>query len=102
MPTPRQYATAAERQAAYRQRRTMQERSRNEAGPTGLALLPGPRRWRALSRSVQEQLERLEREMQEYYDQRSESWQESERGERHLEQLQVLPDLRALLQELWD
>ena len=107
MPTPRKYANAAARQAAYRQRLTAQALKGTVwegegTSPPRVAPLPGPRRWRALSQQAQHLLEHLEAEMQEYYEQRSESWQESERGERHLEQQQLLQELQSALTELWD
>ena len=104
MPTPRKYANAAARQAAYRQRLAAQGTVWEGKGGTASRVvpLPGPRRWQALSREVGGLLETLRREMEEYYDQRSESWQESERGESHLERQQAVQELQSALEELWN
>ena len=104
MPTPRKYPNAAARQVAYRQRLAAQGTvwDGNGACPPRLAPLPGRRRWQALSRQALCLLQSVQEEMQEYYEQRTESWQESERGERHLEQQQALQELQSSLEELWD
>lgn len=99
MPTPRKYANRAEQQAAYRRR--LAERAVAAAGgraspPTQ----PGPRRWRALLRQALQGLETVQEEMESYYDQRSERWQESERGEALLERLQSVQEVKTALEEL--
>jgi len=45
-------------------------------------------------------LETLQQEMQTYYEQRSEAWQESETGEALLERLQALQEVRTAMEEL--
>src|ERR1700682_1433853 len=89
MPTPRLYANQAARQAAYRgrlaeARRKELEARRMPALPT-VATLPGNARWQALVRQASLLLRTVDDEMQEYYDQRSAAWQESEQGEAFLE-----------------
>ncbi len=104
MPTPRQYATQAERQAAYRRRHAQsQEQEWADRGIPPLpavATLPGHRRWQALRQQAQLLLQTVEEEMEEYYDQRSESWQGSERGEAFLERLQALQEAHRALEEI--
>lgn len=105
MPTPRQYANPAERQAAYRARLAAarkQEQEAKELPLPAVASLPGPARWQALRRQAALLLERAEEEMQAYYDQRSERWQESERGEAFLERLEALQELHEAAEQLWN
>lgn len=94
MPTPRQYATPAARQAAYL------ARCRNAA--TGLAVpgCPGYRRWAKLLAHIRTLLETIKDEMAAYREERSEAWQESERGELFREQEEAVEDIRALLDDL--
>lgn len=105
MPGPvRGYATNAERQRAYR-KRCAEARSR-EMEATGmpphptLATLPGHRRWQALIRQAECLLQTAQEEMQDYYEARSESWQESERGEAFLERLQALQEAHSTVSDL--
>jgi hypothetical protein len=98
MPTPRQYASAAQRQAAYRLR------CREEGGLTrGVASLPsqpGRRRWAALCGRALSLVEQLGQEMEVYYDQRSEAWQESERGEALGEMMESVAEIAEALSEV--
>ena len=76
MPTPKEYNTATQRQAAYRQR--CRERAHAELGP-GLAAVPstqGKRRWKAMSRQAVSILEKAASEMEAYYDRKPDKWQE--------------------------
>jgi hypothetical protein len=105
MPTPRRYANQAARQAAYR-RRTAEQRQ--VAGTTlgvpplpPVAPLPGYARWRALRRGAHLLLATIEAEMQQYYTERAETWQESERGETFLERLEALQEVQHAIDELW-
>jgi hypothetical protein len=106
MPTPKRYPNPAARQAAYRHR---QAAARHQAClapgvPPGadLPTLPGPRRWRRLTQQSARLLEMVAAEMHEYYDQRSERWQESERGEAFLERLQEVEELQTALAAVSD
>lgn len=104
MPTPRRYASQAERQAAYR-RRTAESKAR-ELEAKGLpplptiATIPGHPRWQALIRQSNLQLQTVLEEMQDYYDQRSETWQETERGEAFLDRLQSLQEAHSAVEDL--
>jgi hypothetical protein len=105
MPTPRQYAGAADRQAAYRRRTAEQHRTEwatNGIPPLpGVATVPGYARWRALTSRAHLLLQTVAAEMQQYYGERSESWQESERGEAFLERMQEVQEIQSALDELW-
>jgi hypothetical protein len=101
MPTPKQYATSAERQRAYRQRQAqaLHQHLKGKGLPASasLATLPSQARWRALHQQATTALHTLHTEMQDYYQARSEVWQESERGETFLERQEAL---ESLLEEL--
>lgn len=87
MPQERKYASSANRQAAYRKR--CQQARRVELLSKGLPplpaipTLPGWARWNTSLRLAQDLIERTQVEMEQYFDDRSETWQESERGEEH-------------------
>src|SRR5258706_16104644 len=91
MPQPRKYLNRAAQQAAYRAR---QENARQVAvASKGLpslpviATMPGWARWNASFQSAHELIADTLGEMQDYYEERSESWQESDRGEEHQEKI---------------
>jgi hypothetical protein len=104
MPQPKIHASAAERQAAFRARR---EQARQiEIAAKGLPPLPvipsipGWPRWNARFRMAHELLDGAVSEMQEYFDDRSETWRESERGEEHQERTASAEAVRDALDEL--
>lgn len=94
MPRPKIHASAAARQAAFRVRR---EQARQAVlAAKGLPALPpipsmpGWARWNASFASAQEMITRTLGEMQDYFEDRSESWQEGERGEEHQEKIALV------------
>lgn len=91
MPQPKRYTSNAARQAAFRARR---EQARlGELAAKGLpplpmiSSLPGWARWNASFKAAHEMIADSLGEMQDYYDARSDSWQESYRGEAHQEKI---------------
>lgn len=103
MPRPKIYASAAERQAAFRLRR---EQSRQaELAAKGLPALPaipsmpGWPRWNAAFARAQQLMTETLSEMQDYFDARSESWQEGERGEDYQDKI---TSVEAVLDALSD
>jgi hypothetical protein len=103
MSRPKKYASDAERQAAYR------ERSKEKQVGVALASLPSApgianmaarRRWQTLLESARSSLSLLQGEMATYYDDRSEAWQESERGENHQSDLENIEEVLTLLGSL--
>jgi hypothetical protein len=88
MPQPKQHSSNAARQAAYRER--LKAQPKPAGTPKPLPSKRGPARWRALQARAQAALEALRDELQEVYDDRSEAWQESERGEEWQERLGAL------------
>jgi len=95
MPIMRQYATNAARQAAYRARCTGQTPS-NVSAP----MRPGYRRWGVLLGHMRELLSTILQEMAVYQAERSEAWQDSERGELLTEQAEALEEIHGLLHDL--
>jgi hypothetical protein len=94
MPSPRQYATNAARQAAYR------ARCAPAAGPPAPPSQPGYRRWAVLLAHAQGVLSTVADEMTAYDAARSVAWHESERGEAFVEQLAAIEELRDQLLDL--
>ena len=104
MPQPKLHASEAARQAAFRLRR---EQSRQAAlAAKGLPALPaiptmpGWPRWNAAFASAQELVADALSQMQDYFDARSESWQEGERGEDHQEKITLVEAVLDALSEL--
>lgn len=104
MPTPRKYADPAERQAAYRRRRSERDRAEKEVKGLpplpAIATLPGDRRWQAMIRQAIWLLETTHSEMEAYYDERSETWQESEKGEDFMERMAGVENAQIAVEEL--
>ena len=91
MPQPKKHTSAAARQAAFRARR---EQARQvELAAKGLPSLPvissmpGWVRWNASLKAAHELIADTLGEMQDYYEDRSEVWQASDRGEEHQEKI---------------
>lgn len=93
MPRTRQYATDAERQAAYRARRIGDSQT-----PQAVAS-PGAKRWRGLAQQAERTLNLIQFEMQACHDRRSERWQEGEKAEEFLERLEALADIKDQIAE---
>ena len=92
MPQARKYATRAEQQVAYRQRcekaRKAEMAAKGLPSLPAIATLPGWPRWNL--NAAHELLACTLEEMQDYFNDRSEVWQESERGEEHQEKIASL------------
>ncbi len=98
MARSRKYATAADRQSAYRAR---QRNKRIE--PTGsprISAIPSTARWTKLLAQATTPLETLKDEMQSYFDERSENWQESERGIAFAERIELVEAALDASQEI--
>jgi hypothetical protein len=104
MPQHRQHADAAARQRAYRARQAQARRDEQQARglppSASLPTLPSRARWQALLTQARLCLETARDEMQVYYDDRSEAWQQGERATALQDQLdslgQILDDLDAV------
>ena len=91
---PDRNQTRAEIQAAYRQRQkqAMQEQLKQKGLPAAplIPTIPAAPRWTALLAAARANIETARDEMQAYFDDRSEVWQESERGEAMQERIEQL------------
>ena len=94
MPTPRKYTSAAQRQAAYRQR------CAGQGNPAAIPLLPGHRRWKAMRKQSLSILDAAVGEMEAYHDQRSDAWRDSERGEALTEIMESMAEIVATLRDI--
>jgi hypothetical protein len=104
MPRPRIHASAAARQAAFRVRRESARQailaSKGLPALPAIPSLPGWPRWNASFVSAQELMTETLSQMQDYFDARSESWQEGERGEDHQEKITLVEAVLDALSEL--
>ena len=104
MPQQRRHQDNAAKQRAYRARQAQARREEQQAKglppAPPLPTLPGRARWQALLTQARLALETTRDEMQAYYEDRSEAWQQGERAATLAEQIEqlevVLEDLEAL------
>ena len=104
LPQPRKYATRAQQQAAYRNRRAGAERellAQKGLPPLpAIPTLPGHARWRAIIAQAHQLLSLAVEEMQRYHDDRSEPWQDSARAEELLTKLEHLQEALDQLESI--
>jgi hypothetical protein len=97
MAQPQRYENSAHRQAAYRQRtarlRAEQLQARSLPPLPAVPGIPGWTRWRGLLGQAHWSLRQTVTEMEQYAQERSETWQESERGENFEERLGAVQEL---------
>ncbi len=104
--TEKQRMQTALRQQKFRERQ--KEARRGEQAAKGLPLLPsipslpGTHRWKATLRSAQALVAQVSEEMQQYSDNRSEDWHESERAEIFAERLAEVEAVLSQLDDLTD
>ncbi len=91
--------TPAEKQRAYRDRLKQRAAGQLPAAPI-LTNIPPERRWKALQEQARTALQTMIEEMEAYRDERSETWQESERGESFQERIEALETVITELDEL--
>jgi hypothetical protein len=104
VPRVRKYDTNAQRQAAYRQRHSQQGHIGHLSGPIpskpAIASMPGHRRWSGMLAGADALIRCMRDEMQQYCQERSESWQDSEAGEKFMEILDSVEDALRALEEV--
>src|SRR5690349_956119 len=104
MPQPRKYATRAQQQAAYRQRRVLSEAqllAQKGLPPLpAIPTVPGKARWSAMLAQARMLLGEAAQEMQTYHDDRSETWQQSDRAQELLSRMEQLEELVDQLEGL--
>jgi hypothetical protein len=104
MPQPRKYVNRAAQQAAYRGRQTSLQQEL--LASKGLPLLPpipnmpGHARWKAMILHAHALLSDAADEMQEYHDDRSEEWQDSEKAVAMLERVELLQEAAQQIQQI--
>jgi hypothetical protein len=104
MPQPRRHQSAAAKQRSYRQRLEARFGDSVCTGriPKGSAVpgIPSTARWRALRGQAIEVLGILKDEMESYQADRSDNWQQSERGEAFQEKLDLLQEAMEALDSI--
>lgn len=104
MPQPRKYATDAERKAAYRARQAQARAAELQAkglpAAPAISTLPSRARWRGLVTNATALLATAQREMEEYRDERSDAWQESEAAELLQSRIDAIDAAIGSLEEL--
>jgi hypothetical protein len=105
MPQPRMYSSHAARQAAYRSRqeqaREQQLHAKGLPPLPAIAGMPGTCRWRGAVSQAICLLTTVVNEMQDYFDERSEEWQEGERAEEHQQRIEAVEDIVDALEAVW-
>ena len=101
MPKERKHTSSAARQAAYRTRCVRAQAivlaSKGLPQLPAISTMPGWPRWNASLNTARELVERTVEEMQEYYDERSEQWQE---GEKAIEFQERIDTVQSILDEM--
>ncbi len=103
MPSPKQYENSAARQKAFRDRqKTAREEAIAKGAPKAAAVptMPSAARWKALISQARAALDTAASEMQAYYDERSETWQESNKAEALQERTDALQGIVDELDQL--
>ena len=98
-------ASNAERQKAFRERikqRLAMPRTAAYLPAKPKISAPATKRWITMTDRARAELEARMAEMREYFDERSESWQEDERGEAFQERLDRLETIIEQLEQLDD
>lgn len=104
MPTHRKHASNADRQAAYRARcelaREMELTTKGLPQIPRVPSIPGHRRWDAMVVQAHSLFESITQEMDTYYEERSDEWQTSDRGERFAERKDSVEQMAAQIEDL--
>jgi hypothetical protein len=104
MPQPRKHASHAARQAAYHQRTEQARREQLTAkglpATPAIPTMPGYPRWRQAIEQAHDLLEMVHAEMEDYADQRSEHWQETQQAETLRQQIDDIYQASDIVGEL--
>lgn len=104
MPTPRRHDSRAAKQRAYRSRqasaRLVERDAKGLPRCAPIPTMPSPARWSAIREEAAILLETLRREMETYYSERSEQWQESPKGEEMRETVQRIEAAQAEMADI--
>jgi hypothetical protein len=104
MPTPRKHTNQAQRQRAYIQRQKAAQiavlAAKNMPAASAIPTMPSQARWKALQQQAQIALETLQAEMEDYRDERSDQWQEGEKGEAFQDTLNRIAEALQAIQDI--
>ncbi len=104
MPQRKIHASHAQRQAAYRRRceeaRQQQLQEKRLPALPAIPTMPGTPRWRQAIANAADLLTMVSDEMEAYFDERLEEWQESEKGENFRERIDALSEARDIVTDL--
>jgi hypothetical protein len=104
MPQPRIHASHAQRQAAYHKRcQEARKRQLEEKGLPAMPALPtvpGTARWNQCIANAKQLLHIAVEEMEAYFDERSEAWQDSEKADTFHERLDAVQEACDVLDAL--
>ena len=104
MPAPRKYANGAMRQRAYRQRkesaRIEQIKAKGIPSAAAISTMPSSARWSALIQHAEQALRTVKDEMEAYQGDRSQAWQESDKGEEFQDKLNRVEDALSLVEDI--
>jgi hypothetical protein len=103
MPTPRQHTDNAAKQRAYRKRqataRTAELQAKGLPNTAPIPTMPSEARWTAATTHAYETLNTVLAERQAYYNERSEQWQESDKGDEFQRRIDALESIVSDLAE---
>ncbi len=104
MPTPRKYESGADRQRAYRARQAGARHAELQAkglpATASISSMPGNARWEAMRQRASALIDLMLNEMRAYADERSEAWQESDKGELFEERICLVEGAQEALDEI--
>jgi hypothetical protein len=102
MPRPRRHESNSQKQRAYREREKLALSSsmQNLPKPSGLSAVPSAARWRLMKKQALTILRQLDLEMQNYWDARTEDWQQSEKGDAFQEWIDKVQDAVQAVEEI--
>jgi hypothetical protein len=102
--TEKQRLQTAARQQRFRERqaqaRLVEQASKGLPALPAIPTMPGHSRWRAVFLSAQAAITLASQQMSDYYEARSEAWQEGEQGEQFAERQEVVEAVLSQLAEL--
>jgi hypothetical protein len=104
MPTPRKYETNAARHRAYRERqkeaRRLEQREKGLPASPKIPTIPGADRWEKMLVKARLLLGTVVEERDAYYEERSEDWQESAKGDAFNERTEAINEAMDALEAL--
>jgi hypothetical protein len=104
MLTEKQRAQTAARQQRFRKRqqeaRRCEQRKKGLPPMPAIPTMPGTARWGATLQSAEALLSQAAEEMEAYYEERSECWQEGGAGAEHADRQEALESILSELQQM--